>query len=410
VHQVLVAFAAFALGLSCAAADNKLVIAANASDPAPRAAFASIVEKFSREHPEIELEVNYYDHESYKTAIRNWLTTVPPDIVLWFAGNRMRQFTRLGLFADISDLFSASGYEQFSSSMIDLVSDGGRQFGVPYSSYHWGLYFRSDLFAMAGVHKLDTWEDLLLACERLARSGVTPIAIGTKDLWPAAGWFDYLDLRLNGLAFHVDLTQGGIPFIDPRVRNVFHHWNSLLERRCFNENHAGMSWQQAQGLLFQGRAAMTLIGSFMVPNIPSHLESSFDVVRFPLLNRSIPLAEEAPVNSIHLPAKARHPDTARVFLKFMMRADVQTDYNKRMKSLPANSASRVDDNRLLARGRTVLSAASGFSQFFDRDAREDLARVAMLGFQKFMLDPERLEGVLESIETARQRAANTNLQ
>ncbi len=70
---------------------------------------AAAVDRFQRENPDVNVEFNVYDHESYKKAIRNWLTGSPPDVVFWFAGERMRQFVAPGLLEDVSDLFTAGG-------------------------------------------------------------------------------------------------------------------------------------------------------------------------------------------------------------------------------------------------------------------------------------------------------------
>ena len=88
----------------------------------------------------------------------------------------------------------------------------------------------------------------------MRQRGIEPFAIGTRDLWPAAAWFDYLDLRINGLAFHMALMDGRVPYTDPRVRAVFAAWRELLARNCFSANHASASWQESQALLYQGKA------------------------------------------------------------------------------------------------------------------------------------------------------------
>ena len=56
-----------------------------------------------------------------------------------------------------------------------------------------------------------------------------------------------------------------------------------------------------------------------------------------------------------------------------------------------------------AAARALLANADGLAQYFDRDTSEDLANVAMKGFQEFMLQPERLEAILPAIERARAR-------
>lgn len=82
-----------------------LVINSDQADPAPKKAFAEIVQKFEGENPDINVKYNLYDKEGYKTAIRNWLSTSPPDVVFWYAGNRMKAFVDRGLFEDVSDVW-----------------------------------------------------------------------------------------------------------------------------------------------------------------------------------------------------------------------------------------------------------------------------------------------------------------
>jgi multiple sugar transport system substrate-binding protein len=380
-----------------------LVVNANASDPAPRAAWQAVVDRFAKENPDVRVELNVYDHESYKKAIRNWLTGSPPDVVFWFAGERMRQLSQAGLLEDVSDLYTTEARADFHASALSLVTDRGRQYGVPYTSYQIGLYYRRDLLQDAGIATPRTWGDLLAACEKLRARGLEPIAIGTRDLWPAAAWFDYLDLRINGLAFHMALMDGRVAYTDPRVRAVLAAWGQLLARNCFSANHASTSWQESQALLYQGRSAMMLIGNYIVPNFPAGVRDRMAFVRFPTLDPAVPAFEEAPMNTLHIPARAGNKADARRFLAFVMRPDVQEEINRAMLTIPVNTRAAVADDRFLVEGRDLLRNAAGLSQFFDRDTSEDLASVAMKGFQEFMLHPQRADAVLAGIERARSR-------
>ena len=78
-------------------AGGNLVISANTSDAAPRAAFEEVVYKFKAANPDINVEFNIIESEAYKTAIRNFLVADKgPDIGFWFAGNRMEGFVSDG--------------------------------------------------------------------------------------------------------------------------------------------------------------------------------------------------------------------------------------------------------------------------------------------------------------------------
>ena len=128
-------------------ASNKLVINSNLSDPAPKADLAKVVELFKAENPELEVQLNTFDHEAYKTAIRNFLATEAPDVCLWFAGNRMKFFVDQGLFMAVNDLWEEEGLYDSMASSVKAMTVDGKQYGVPYSYYQWGVYYRMDVFA-----------------------------------------------------------------------------------------------------------------------------------------------------------------------------------------------------------------------------------------------------------------------
>ena len=390
--------------ISPAALAGTLVINANTSNPAPRAAWEAAVAAFEAEHPEIAVEFNVYDHESYKKAIRNWLTSASPDVVYWFVGSRMKQFVAPGLLEDVSDVFTPGVKSRMSKAALDLVTVDGRQYGVPYTYYHIGMYYRRDLFADAGIAQPPRdWSELLEACEKLKARGISPIAIGSKDLWPTAAWFDYIDLRLNGYDFHMELMGGSVPYTDDRVRAVFEKWRKLLDRQCFIDHHVGMTWQESQALLYQGKSAMMLIGNFITPNFPPELDAHMDFFLFPEITPGLGRFEEAPMNSVHIPARARNKDDARQFLAFVTRSDVQEQINHALLQIPVNLDARIAEDRFLATGRELLEQADALTQYFDRDTSEDLATVAMKGFQEFMVEPDRLDAILAEIERTRQR-------
>jgi multiple sugar transport system substrate-binding protein len=392
------------LALAGEARAGPLVINANTSDPAPRAAWEAVVADFQRDNPGVDVKFNIYDHESYKKSIRNWLTGASPDVVFWFAGNRMREFVGRKLLADVSDLFSEEVRAAMPRAGVDLVSVNGRQYGVPYSYYQIGFYFRRDLLERAGVKQAPaTWADLVAVCRSLKADGLEPFAIGSKDLWPTAAWFDYLNLRTNGHDFHMALMRGEVPYTDERVRAVFAKWRELLDLGCFARNHASLSWQESQALLYQGRAAMMLIGNYIVANFPPEVRERMDFAPFPAMRYAAGRFEEAPTNSVHIPAEARNKEDARRFLAYVLRADVQERINRALLLLPLNRNAAIAEDRFLKKGQALLAEAEALSQFFDRDANEDLATIAMKGFQEFMINPARLDSVLEGIERARKR-------
>ncbi len=401
-----VAAAAVTTLLSTQALAGELVINYDGSDPAPKEAFQMVIEKFSAENPDIDVKWNLFDHEGYKTSIRNFLTADAPDVAAWYAGNRMAPFVNAGLFEDVSDVWADNGLDEAMASTAPSMTIDGKKWGVPYTYYQWGIYYRKDIFADNGIEVPTNWEDFLAACATLKEAGITPITIGTKFLWTAAGVFDYLNLRTNGYEVHNDLTAGKIPYTDERIVAVFEKWAELVEPGYFIEDHAAFSWQEALAPMVQGEAAMYVMGNFAVAPLREAglTDDQLGFMQFPEITPGIPMAEEAPTDTFHIPANAKNKEDAKKFLAFLASAEVQTEVNKILGQLPANKNSEVDaDDPFISAGFDLLSNAAGLAQFYDRDAPAEMAKAGMEGFQEFMIKPERRDEILERLDKVQEK-------
>ena len=399
----------FLLGVSTAAlisgtaaAEGSLVIAANTSDPAPRAAFEAVVAAFSEANPDIDVTFNVTEHEAYKTEIRNFLAAdTGPDIGFWFAGNRMAGFVENGLFADVSDVWADNGLADAMASTMPSITFDGAQYALPYSYYQWGVYYRPDVYADAGIEVPGSYDDLIAACETMAGMGKSLFTIGTKFKWTAGGWFDYVNMRTNGLQFHTDLMLGKIAYTDDRVRATFDNWARAVNAGCFNEGHQNLSWQEGQAPLINGDAGSYLIGNFLVPNVPEETKAALDFYQFPDIDASIARGEDAPTDLIFIPSNAQNMDNAKKFLSFVAQAENLTDINEALQQLSPHADSPASEDRFLAAGAEMLSR-SVTAQFFDRDNSPEMAGPAMELLVEFMLDPGEIDGILEDLEALRE--------
>ncbi len=403
--KIAIVLASVLFGASAMA--GTVVINSYNADPAPKAALQGVIDGFEAENPDVDVVVNVFDHEGYKAAIRNFLSADAPDIAFWYAGNRMAPFVEAGLFAPIDDVWADQGlYSLMASSAPGMTMDG-KKWGIPFSYYNWGVYYRQDIFENLGIAIPTNWDEFIAAGETLKANGITPITIGTKWLWTAGGVFDYLNLRTNGYDFHMALTSGEIPWTDDRVRATMANYQQLIDGNFFLENHAALSWQEALAPMAKGEAAMYIMGNFAVAPLKELGldDSSLGLFQFPEITPGIPMAEEAPTDTIHLASGAKNVADAKRFLAYAARPDVQTAWNKALGQLPTNAGAGVADDKFLNQAFEMLNnnAPGGVAQFYDRDTKAEMASIGMEAFQEFMVKPERLEKILERLEKARQK-------
>ncbi|MCR9088349.1 MAG: ABC transporter substrate-binding protein [Rhodobacteraceae bacterium] len=395
-----------------AASDDPLTgtlrIASDMSNPAPRAVMEGMAARFSEMHPDLEIEVEIIDREAYKTQIRNFLQADPPDVANWYAGNRMAPYVNAGLFEDISDLWDDEISAELASTKGAMTLDG-KQWGVPYTYYQWGVYYRKDLYDQYGLSEATDWDSFKSNCQTLLDNGIKCFTIGSAAPWTTAGWFDYINMRTNGYDFHMALANGEIPWTDDRVRATFANWRELIDMGAYVDDHLGYSWQQALPFMTQGKAAAILIGNFAVaPLRDGGLDDSkLDFHQFPAITEGVEMAEDAPTDTFHIPSGAKNKDAARAFLRFVVSADNQTLINgaDQLGQLPINSGSAVGEDKFLIKGFEMLSENSpgGVAQFWDRDAPAEMAKISMDGFQRFMDQPDQLDRILDQLERARER-------
>ena len=381
-------------------------IVSDMSNPAPRAVMEGLVADFGEMHPDLNIELEVVDRDGWKGQIRNALTANPPDVINWYAANRMGPYVNAGLFEDVSDLW---GDIEGLDAVKGALTIDDKQWGVPYTYYNWGLYYREDIFAELGLEEPETFEQEIANCQVIIDSGRSCYAIGTKFLWTAGGWFDYMNMRTNGFDFHMQLAQGEVEWTDQRVRDTFANWRKLIDMGAFLPDHQNYSWQEALPFMVNGEATAYLIGNFAVaPMRDAGLtDDQIDFYQFPIITEGIPQGEDAPIDTFHIPSGASNKEAAREFLKFVTTADVQTKINAgdALGQLPVNAASSVDDDEFLNQGFEMLTnnAKGGIAQFFDRDFPAEMASVGMEGLQEFMVFPDNLDDILQRLEQARQR-------
>jgi multiple sugar transport system substrate-binding protein len=390
---------AFALALSTSTAmAGEIVLNSDQSDPAPKKAMEELIAGFEKANPDIKVKWNNFDHEGYKSAIRNFLTADAPDVAAWYAGNRMAPFVKAGLFEDVTDVWAANGMNEDLKSAAASMTIDGKKWGVPYTYYQWGIYYNKDVYKKAGVSEPKNWAEFVANCEKFKAAGVDCLTTGNKGGWPAAGIFDYINMRTNGYEFHMDLTAGKVKWTDPKVKATFAEWAKVVPYMSANSN--AIDWQDAAALLAQGKAANYVMGNFSVATFKEGgmTNDNLGFMIFPEITAGIPRAEEAPTDTFHIPSGAKNKEDAKKFLAYVASADAQTAMNAILGQLPVNNKSKAADDPFIKAGFEELSSAYALAQFFDRDAPADMAKAGMDGFQEFIGNPGSIDAILEKLQ------------
>jgi len=384
-----------------------LVIAANPVDGKQRTVFNDYIQAFRVQHPNIKVVLQIQEHENFKSYVRNNIAKSPAiaDLIFWFGGASLREFADKRLVRSLSALWNENGWHsQFTRAATDAVSWNGEQYGLPIYYYHWGVYYRRSIFDRLDLEPPTTWRELINLSQKLLENEVKPFTLGTKNHWTAAGWFDYLNLRLNGLAFHRQLLSGCIPFSDERVRDVFVHWQQILQAGFFIPQSDQFDWRDSLPFLYHGQAAMILMGNFFLGSVPEKIRQDIAFFKFPEMNPDIPLYEDAPTDVLLLTQHSQNIEAANTFLEYMASPSVQAKVAADMNMIPTHRRAAVTQTPHIIEGARLLAEAQGLAQFFDRDTPPRFAQKALPLFTEFVNKPSKLNLALSQLEQARTDA------
>lgn len=236
----------------------------NPTDPM-KSIWAELADEFEADHPGVTIEITPLENEAFKAR----LTTVtqagdPPDLFQSWGGGVLEQQIEADLVQDISDDV-APWLDTLTSAAVSPYQVDGKTYGIPFDSGLVGFWYNKALFSQAGITSPPTtWDDLLSAVEDLKAAGITPIAVGGGDKWPAHYYWAYLAMRVAGIdALGQAVADGS--FDQPAFVEAGEHLQDLVDLDPFQEGFLAASYGTPDGeaaAMGNGEAAMELMGQW----------------------------------------------------------------------------------------------------------------------------------------------------
>jgi multiple sugar transport system substrate-binding protein len=364
-----------------------LTFGSGSSDDVPKRAYQAVTEAFTAKSGK-QVTTNVVPHNDFQNKINSYLQGSPDDTFTWFAGYRMQFYAGKGLLSPIDDVWESIGGNYSDALKKASTGPDGKMYFVPNYNYPWGFFYRKSLWAEKGYAVPETFDALKALAGKMQADGIIPIGFADKDGWPAMGTFDYINMRLNGYQFHVDLCAHKESWDQPKVTSVFDTWSALLP---FQDPAAlGQTWQDAAKALEAKKTGMYLLGSFVTQQFtdPAVL-ADIEFFAFPEIAMEGRDAVEAPIDGLLLSKKGGENQAARDFMAFLGTPEAQDAYAAVDASNIA-TAKGTDNSKfspLNKKCADTIADAKYISQFFDRDALPAMANNVMIpALQSFIKD------------------------
>ena len=242
-----------------------------------------------------------------------------PDTFQTLGGAELKGYVDGGVLQPLDDFWNELNYAAVvPGPLAKAVSVDGHPYVVPLNMHIQNiLYYNQKLFEELGLEPPATFEELLAACEAIeaAKPDMTCLGLGSKEKWGDAFVFDSILLQEGGPEYYVKLHKGEIDVAnDPVYRAALEKFQQLIPH--INTDHAGLTWDQAVGLVGSEKAAMTLMGTWAIGAFTKGSNwqpgVDFGAVTFPQEPERILLFHP---DTYGVTVKAPHPDATKNLLR-----------------------------------------------------------------------------------------------
>lgn len=323
-------------------------------------AFYPVGEPESENQAEVsrQLEAKFPGSEVTQTFGGGWPTPLivqrflagdPPDIALGgqlspnvFTGNAGPGGLQYANGGQLYDLTSAlqgpapDGYgdgkwiDHLHPALLPYLTnpDDGKIYALPSDVIYAHVWYNKAIFDEAELSPPQTWTQFLEACAKLKSDGIVPIAL-SNDKGYQSFWWDYLLLRsVDSDAFLDALLRGeGELKSIPGVADAASRVDQLLTGGYFLPGFEGTDFTAAQINFFQGKAAMILVGSWLVGEMKDSIPPDFQLASFPFPSVEGGLGDQKAMflntNNYVISSASERPDLAVEWLKIAGSKDNQ---------------------------------------------------------------------------------------
>ncbi len=374
------------------------------SDTLGKKTMTELLDTFNKANTDVQAVDNTTGHEEFKTQILVMIAgDNPPDAFSYWAGARTQFVVDAGRLLDLDQFWADNNLDKVIPAGVKTAAVyNGKIHLIPMNVHIVGFFYNPKVMEKAGVKEMPkTWDEFLAACEKIKASGVTPIALGSKNRWPAQFWFDYLVSYTAGAEYRQKLMAGKAAYTDPEVAKAMEVWKGLVDKGYFVKDANAYDWNDAADQVANGKAAMTLMGTFITGYWNGNkLEpvKDYDFFPFPIMDPKLPVVAHGTVDGWTIPTSAKNPEGAKKLLLFMVSPKSQATWALGQGALAAvNNVDSSIYSPVMKKASEHLAKVQ-FLSGYDLSTTPPMAEGGLNMFAQFMNDPSKYQDYLKQTE------------
>lgn len=252
------------------------------TDPMP-GIIEDSMKRFSADNPNCEVVVTPMQNDAFKTKLQIAMSSnSTPDIFPHWTGGPMNQYADSSKIADLTTFMNENDYKgRFMDAAINQVTYKDKLWAVPVENTSVAMmFYNKDLFAKYNLQVPKTISELEKVCDTLKSNGIIPFSLANKTQWTGSMWYCYLVDRFGGASAFTNAANRTGSFENEAFTQAGTKLQEWVKKDYFNKGFNGTDEDSGQSrtLLYTGKAAMTLMGSWFLSTVGGENKEFLDKV------------------------------------------------------------------------------------------------------------------------------------
>lgn len=247
-----------------------------------------LFDQYMTENPNIKIEVEALDDESYKTKFKAYASgSDMPDLVnAWGQPSFLDEVIDAGLLAELNQ----EDYKDygFIEGSLEGFSKDGKLYGLARNTDVMSFYYNKALFEEHGVKAPATYDELLAAVETFKAAGIIPVSMDGSDKWPISIYIHALYQQFDGSAATTDVREGvkNADYSNEAWKKSLELFKQSVDAGMFQTGFETTDYATSMNLFTNGQSAMFYMGSWEMsmannPDIPEEIRGSISAFNMP---------------------------------------------------------------------------------------------------------------------------------
>ena len=302
--------------------------------------YMEMVNSFMEKYPGITVETINIPTESEWSNSQSVLMSDEasmPNVIVEYGGSRMIGYVEQDLVVNMDPYFEQypewrERFNPLGDSLVDFSSYGYEgTYGVPFTAYEVMLFYNEGILNENGIDpaSIESWDDLMDACEILKFNGVQPFEMGEKDNYR----FGHLHTALNYKTYGCDMAEKlgsrEVLYDGEEQKAVYQMIIDAADKGYLGTNLLGTDDGQERSLFNTGKTAFLFMGTWFCAEDHTGLElfenEKIHALRFPYVNEEYKYHDMGGGNEAYYAINTGDPEeiaASVLFLKYMTSEEV----------------------------------------------------------------------------------------